>query len=220
VTSSTPEFQREVARVALRAAGRHGFALAGGQALMAYGLVSRPTADVDLFTADDGAVRAAVAPVTAALTAAGYTVQAVAEPAEMVYGLDDELLEFEVSDGDQVVELQMAHFDRGHQPVTLPIGPVLHLDDLVGTKVAAMATRAEPRDYVDVAAALDRYDRAQLIALAVAADPGLTGEELAESMRRLDRLDDEVFAFYDRTPAEVAELRTRFAGWPRDPGTR
>jgi hypothetical protein len=41
----------------------------------------------------------------------------------------------------------------------LDIGPVLHLDDVIGSKVAAMAVRAEPRDFVDVAAALDRCSR-------------------------------------------------------------
>ena len=41
-------FQHEVARIALAVAGRHGFALAGGQALIAHGIGARPTEDVDL----------------------------------------------------------------------------------------------------------------------------------------------------------------------------
>jgi len=49
-------FQTQVARLALRAASRHGFALGGGHALIAYGIVSRPTEDVDLFTDEDGGV--------------------------------------------------------------------------------------------------------------------------------------------------------------------
>jgi len=81
----------------------------------------------------------------------------------------------------------------------------------------AMATRAEPRDYVDVAAALDRYDRTRLVDLAMAADPALTEEELAESMQRLDRLDDDAFSFYGRTPEQIRDLRERLAPWPRHP---
>jgi hypothetical protein len=57
------EFKASVARVALRAASDHGFALAGGNALVAHGIISRPTHDVDLFTAEPGAVDAAAGPV-------------------------------------------------------------------------------------------------------------------------------------------------------------
>jgi hypothetical protein len=64
------DFQITVARVALRAAGDHGFALAGGNALAAHGIISRPTADVDLFADAPGAVGAAAGLVAEALTAA------------------------------------------------------------------------------------------------------------------------------------------------------
>jgi hypothetical protein len=57
------EFQAEVARVALAAARDHGFALAGGNGLAAHGIISRPTHDVDLFTAAPGAVSEASGPV-------------------------------------------------------------------------------------------------------------------------------------------------------------
>ena len=40
------ELQREVATIALRTAARHGFALAGGNALIAHGIVDRPTDDI------------------------------------------------------------------------------------------------------------------------------------------------------------------------------
>src|SRR6266536_1613302 len=45
------ELHRQVAAIALRAAARHGFALGGGNALIAYyGVISRATQDVDLVT--------------------------------------------------------------------------------------------------------------------------------------------------------------------------
>jgi len=47
-------FQAEVARVAVAAAEDRGFALAGGNALGAHGLVDRPTQDVDLFSPEPG----------------------------------------------------------------------------------------------------------------------------------------------------------------------
>jgi hypothetical protein len=96
----------------------------------------------------------------------------------------------------------------------MDIGPVLHLDDLLGSKVAAMATRGEPRDYADVAAALATYDREHLTALAHRADPDLTGEELAEAMLALDSLGDEVLG-RDFSTEQVRDIREAFAAWPR-----
>lgn len=44
------ELHREVAAIALRAAAPHGFALGGGNALIAHGIIERPTQDVDVFS--------------------------------------------------------------------------------------------------------------------------------------------------------------------------
>ena len=116
--------------------------------------------------------------------------------------------------------LQMAYFDRGRQPVLMEFGPVLDLADAIGSKVAALATRAAERDYIDVAAALARgYSVAQLTALAVALDSGLTAEDFADAGHRLDRLRDDRFTAYGLTPDDVTRLRKRFATWPRTPDT-
>ena len=40
-----------LAEIGLRVAGRYGFALAGGYAVQAHGILDRPSEDVDLFTA-------------------------------------------------------------------------------------------------------------------------------------------------------------------------
>ncbi len=118
--------------------------------------------------------------------------------------------------GGRQMMLQMSYFDRGQQPVIMDIGPVLDLDDVVGGKVCALASRAVERDYVDTAAALERgYTIGQLIGLARALDPGLTAEDFADAGRRLDRLDDEAFARYRLSREDVARIRERFAAWPR-----
>ena len=46
-------FHERLARTGLGAADRYGFALAGGYAVQAAGLLERPSEDVDLFTAWD-----------------------------------------------------------------------------------------------------------------------------------------------------------------------
>jgi Nucleotidyl transferase AbiEii toxin, Type IV TA system len=217
------DLHREVATLALRAAARHGFALGGGNALIAHGVIDRPTQDVDLFTDRERGVAVAADAVEAALHAAGYAAERqddMAGLAEAFEGLDEQLAEWIITapDGREMV-LQMAYFDRGHRPVIMEFGPVLDLDDVLGGKVAALASRAAERDYLDVAAALARgYGVAQLIGLAVTLDPGLTADDFAEAGQRLDRLGDERFARYGLAPADVTRLRERFAPWPRTCG--
>jgi hypothetical protein len=50
LTPTVSDLHRRVAAVALAAAAKHGFSLGGGNALLAHGVISRPTEDVDLFT--------------------------------------------------------------------------------------------------------------------------------------------------------------------------
>jgi len=95
-------------------------------------------------------------------------------------------------------------------------GPVLDLEDVVGGKVCALASRIEPRDYADVAAALQRYGPGQLIRYARRLDPGLAGRDFADAGLRLDQMKDARFAGAGLSQADVTALRERFAGWPRD----
>jgi nucleotidyltransferase AbiEii toxin of type IV toxin-antitoxin system len=214
------DLHREVAVIALSAAARHGFALAGGCALIEYGVIARPTEDVDLFTDDEHGVLAAAGEVEASLRAAGFQAERqdnAADLADVFEGMGEGLAEWIITaPGGRQMMLQMSYFDRGHQPVIMDIGPVLDLDDVVGGKVCALASRAVERDYVDTAAALARgYSVEQLIGLARALDPGLTAEDFADAGGRLDHLADEAFARYGLSPRDVAQIRTRFAAWPR-----
>ncbi len=213
------ELHRTVAAVALSTARRHGFALGGGSALIAHGIIDRPTEDIDLFTNKDHGVTSAVGAVEAALRAAGFEAERqdkTAGLADVFYGMGDELAEWIVTaPGGRQMMLQMAYFDRDRRPVTMDVGPVLDLEDVVGSKVCALASRVEPRDYVDTAAALERYTVDQLIAFAKRLDPGLTDREFADAARQLDRMPDGVFARYGLDAAAVANLRERFAAWPR-----
>jgi hypothetical protein len=211
--------QRDVATVALRAAAEHGFALAGGNALIAHGLVDRPTEDVDLFSDQETGVAAAADAVEEALLSAGFKVERryLTGGLEDVFeGMGDGLAEWVITarDGQQTV-LQMAHFGRRRGPVTMDVGPVLDLEDLAGWKVCALASRVEPRDYIDTAAALRRYPVAELIGFAKRLDPGLEDRDFADAGRQLDRMPDGVFARYGLTPRDVAALRETLATWPR-----
>jgi hypothetical protein len=217
------ELHRRVATIALRVATRYGFALGGGNALIAHGLINRPTQDVDLFTNEETGVEAAAGSVEAALRDAGFSAEredgtaGLADELEsMAEGMGEGLAEWTITAPDgQRTMLQMAYFERAAQPVTMDVGPVLNLADVVGGKVCALASRAEPRDYIDTAAALEFYSVEQAIELARRLDPGLEERDFADAGRRLDRWGDAIFAPFGLGPDDVAALRVAFRSWPR-----
>jgi predicted nucleotidyltransferase component of viral defense system len=168
---------RDVAEIALRAAG-HGFALGGGNALIAHGIINRPTQDVDLFTDEETGVSEAADAVETALRKAGYGAERTddaGELAEVFEGMGDGLAEWVITaPGGRQLVLQMAYFDRSSRPVNMDIGPVLGIEDVIGGKACALASRAEPRDYLDIAATLNTYTVSEIINFARRLDPGLT----------------------------------------------
>lgn len=213
------ELHRQVAALALAAAAEHGFALGGGNALLAHGITSRRTEDVDLFTNREHGVEVAAGGVESALRDAGF--QAVrmdktAGLADIFEGMGEGLAEWAVTapTGEKMA-LQMAYFDRAREPVIMEIGPVLDLEDVAGGKVCALATRGYERDYIDTAAMLGHYSPGELIGFARRLDPGLGDRDFAEAVQRLDRLTERRFAGYGLSAGDVAVLRERFAAWPR-----
>jgi len=214
------DLHRQVAAIALGAAQAQGFALGGGNALIAHGVISRLTHDVDLFSDRESGVTEARAAVEAALVEAGFAAErqdTTGGLGDIFYGMGDGLAEWIVTapDGQQMT-LQMSYFDRARRPIQMDVGPVLALEDAIGGKVCALASRAEPRDYIDTAASLRRgYTPEQLIGFARRLDPGLDEQDFADAARQLDRMPDELFVQYELGPEEVARLREQFAAWPR-----
>jgi hypothetical protein len=215
------DLHQDVAAVALGAAAEHGFALGGGNALIAHGIISRPTEDVDLFTDHERGVEAAAGAVEAALRGAGYGTERQDKTgglADVFYGMGQGLAEWMITaPGGRQMTLQMAYFERVNEPVLMEFGPVLDLEDALAGKTAALASRAYERDYADVAAAVDRgYTVDELIGLARRLDPGLEAEDFTDAGRRLDQMSDRRFAAAGISPEEAAKVRDRLAEWPRE----
>src|ERR1700722_10162399 len=166
------ERHRRIAEIALSAAGKYSLALAGGYAIQAHGIGSRPSGDVDLFLnwqrRDD--FGDAVDAVMGALEAAGMEVWVVAR-AETFARL---LVTDPTSAAGEPDKVEVAADWRSREAVTLEIGPVLHADDAVANKMAALYGRALARDFLDIDMILEsgRYTRERLLELAAAADPG------------------------------------------------
>jgi hypothetical protein len=65
----------------------------------------------------------------------------MAELDELFAGFGDDLAELEVRKAEHIVRVQLARFDRHRAPVVMDIGPVLHVDDVLGSKVATLHPR-------------------------------------------------------------------------------
>lgn len=208
-----PRHER-IARIALAAGGRYGLALAGGYAVSAHGMGSRPSGDVDLFTSWQrrGEFPELAAAVIAALEAAGYKASVIMSAETFT-----RLILTDPADGsEEKVELSVDW--RAHEPVQLDVGPVLHADDAVANKVCALFGRALPRDFLDVDAAVTsaRYTREQLLELAAEADRGFDRLLFADALGALTQITDTAFAEYRADPDMVADMRHRFAQWRQD----
>jgi hypothetical protein len=198
----------DLARIGLTAVGRYGFALAGGYALAAHGLIDRPSEDVDLFTnhIEPDEFTEAVESITTAYTQAGYAVEVVRR-AELFARL--------LVGGDDPVRVELAYDWRGNRPALLEIGPVLDRDDAVAGKMLALWGRGQTRDYIDVHAALvsGAYSEAKLLELAARADNGFDYTDFARMLAAVGDRPDSSFTDYGLDQAEIEALRGLLLAW-------
>jgi hypothetical protein len=199
-----------VARTALAAIKGYGFVLAGGYAVQAHGLLERMSEDVDLFT-DRGDREGFAAAVEAALAAwAGDGLHAVVEARY------DTFARFTVVDEQRrSTKVEFGYDWRSEPPAQLAVGPVLHRDDAVANKVCAVFSRALPRDYIDVYAAIATggYSRDRLVELAAAHDPGFDAAGFGQALAASSRYDDSAYAFYGLDSEQVAVMRRALLDW-------
>ena len=205
-------FHERLARTGLAAADRYGFALAGGYAVQAAGLLDRPSEDVDLFTAWDrrGEFTTAVDAVVRAYRDDGLTVDI-----ERQY---DTFTRLTVAYGDRVAKVELGVDWRANEPILMAVGPVLHPDDAIANKMSALYGRAFARDFIDIDATLEsgRYTQEAVLNLAERADRGFNRRVFAQALGQAALLDPDDFAQYGVTGQALDSLRRRFAAWRRD----
>lgn len=205
-------FHERLARTGLSAAERYGFALAGGYAVQAAGLLMRPSEDVDLFTAWERRAEfaAAVSAVVDAYLAEGLSVETERH--------HDTFVRLSVSDGERTSKVELAVDTRANEPIHMTIGPVLHPDDALTNKMTALYARAFARDFIDIDAAVQsgQYDRETLLHLAERADLGFDRRVFAEALGQVQNLDPDDFAEYGIAGQHLDDLRNRFEAWRQD----
>lgn len=202
-------FHQRATRVALAADERLGLVLAGGYAISAHGLTSRPSQDLDFATRSPLPMAEITDRLAHVLQGAGYGVTVV-EVAPLMARL-------EIVSGGQMCEVDLLKGPIG-SPVLLDVGPVLALDDAVGMKVAALHDRATHRDFIDVHAAASRagYTLADLERLGAVHKPGFSVEELMDRLDAVELRADQRFLDYGLTGEQVDEMRRWVLAWADD----
>ena len=182
-----------------------GFAVAGGAALLAQGLIHRPTRDVDLFLLDAtaSAVATAAASFEGAVEAQGWSYRRVIDQRDFV--------RLQITDDRESLIIDLGLDSPAEEALeTTELGPTLAGRDLASRKTLALFGRAEARDYADVYDLARRYGRDQLLAWAAADDRGFDRHVFASMLSSIDRLSDEDLPV---DAQHVQAIRAYFHAW-------
>lgn len=203
--SSLSEIQQRIAALFFSLDSTAGFLLAGGGAMLATGLSTRPTHDLDFFGTNDlASIPTIRQEFMVAVRSMGWHCEVVQEGPSFVRLL--------VRSESSIV-IDIAH---DSPPVRPPlhtfIGPTFSQQELAGRKMAALFGRAEARDFVDVFFLSDVFSQQELESLAGEIDLGITRLELAQMMRTINRFKDEDFPIDSHN---VTRLRDFFHQWAR-----
>ncbi|QKW07561.1 nucleotidyl transferase AbiEii/AbiGii toxin family protein [Streptomyces sp. NA04227] len=189
--------------------------ITGGYAVQAHGLVDRLSQDLDVATENPAPMAEIARTVAEGLIQRGWSVQEVETSP-----LSGRLIATDPCTGEQC-EIDILKEAFWSPPATTKHGPVLALDDVIGTKVRALADRGAVRDLIDVHAASQHRTTADLETL------GRRHSRFEFSLHDLrDRLagaewwDDQDFTAYGLTSDQVATLRTWALSWVGDLDTR
>jgi len=195
-------FHREVALVFFALPAAEGFLLAGGAALVAQGLSTRPTNDLDLFTTRPHGVPEARDAFESAAHTRGWTVNRIKD--------SPTFCRFEVHHDDVLlVDLALDSPPVG-TPIVTGLGPSYAPEELAGRKLLALFGRAAPRDFVDVFHLAARFGTTTLVEWARRVDTGMDDGVLGDMIGMLNRFQDTDLPIDD---AQTPALRDFFARW-------
>jgi hypothetical protein len=196
-------FQADVARLFFSLPASEGFLLAGGGALLASGLTTRPTEDLDFFGDREHVdIAAARDQFETAVAEQGWQSTRIQDSASFV--------RLRISGDDEVIVDLAIDTPAGRPPVVSIVGPTFDPEELAGRKLIALFDRAEARDFADVYMLAQRFGRETLLERAREVDLGFDNGVLATMLRSLDRFSD------DELPvkaADVEAIRSYFRGW-------
>jgi Nucleotidyl transferase AbiEii toxin, Type IV TA system len=203
--SALTPFQVAVATLFFSLPESEGFLLAGGAALAAQHLTTRPTQDLDLFTrAGQGTVATARDAFENAVAERGWSTRRIRD--------GDTFCRLLVA-GEEDLLIDLALDSPPSQPPAASVaGPTFGLEELAGRKLLALFDRAEARDFADVFVLAQRYRVDLMLERAAQIDAGFDLAVLAAMLGSLARFDDHDIPVPDDA---VAGLREFFRQWQR-----
>jgi predicted nucleotidyltransferase component of viral defense system len=189
--------------------------LTGGYAVQAHGLVERFSRDLDVATENPAPMQEIVASLAAGLGARGWrTTHVQTDPLSGRFLVTD-------PDTGEECEVDVLKEAFWAPPAQTPYGPVLSLDDVIGTKVRALADRGTVRDLIDVQAASRHRSTADLESLGRRrAHDEFSLEDLRDRLIGADWYEDEDYTAYGLTSRQIEELKAWALEWAEDLGAR
>ncbi|MEH0577483.1 MULTISPECIES: hypothetical protein [Streptomyces] len=188
------------------------WALAGGYALQAHGLLQRPHGNVDLATESAEPMPHLAETLSAALTSGGRH-EATLQDTDLLFAH----LSVRDRTGDTILHLALHKETFWSPPVPTSYGPALCLQDAVGTKIRALYDRGLAVDLIDARAAAARFTHPDLEELA--RRHARDDFDLPTFQTRLEGTDhypDTAFTEYGLTEPDIAELRAWAQSWSTD----
>lgn len=204
--SGLSDFQVDVARCFFNLPASDGFLLAGGGALLASGLTTRPTRDLDFFGAPTVAdVTRACEQFEAAVTKKGWSSSRLQS--------SDSFVRLHVVGHEELIVEMAIDSAALWAPVVSIVGPTFDPQELAGRKLVALFSRAEARDFADVYALAQQFDKTSLLAWAQEIVPGFDLGVLRDMFGTLIRFTDDEIPI---DPSLVARVRGFFESWSQD----
>jgi len=201
--SNLDRFKSEVARLFFSLPASSQFLLAGGGALLASGLSTRPTEDLDFFgsrATRDVATVSRIFELAAAREGWGT------KPLRR----SEHFVRLKV-EGPETIAIDFCTDTQATLPVVhTSVGPTYSGPELGGRKMLALFSRAEARDFVDVFELARVFGKETLFARAKRLDAGFGRQPFCEAVQRLAIYDDFELPI-DQTI--VGELRRFFQAW-------
>ncbi|MFF1300793.1 MULTISPECIES: nucleotidyl transferase AbiEii/AbiGii toxin family protein [unclassified Streptomyces] len=185
--------------------------ITGGYAAQAHGLVSRLSQDIAVATESPAPMSAIADDLVRGLAELGWQVSIIS-----VDYLAARLMATSTDTGEQC-EVDVLKENLWARPALTPYGPVLALEDVIGTKVRALADRAAPRDFIDVRAAARDHAIADLEMLGERHGRGeFRLDDLRDRLGSAQWIDDAEFEAYGLSQDQIAELRQWAQEWVSD----